>query len=301
MRWLSALLMAVGVCVIGCDRSRPAIPPPTEVDGVVRATSAPVGWLTERIAGGLVPVEMLCPEGQSPETWRPPPDTIARYQRAALIVVNGADLESWVYTAPLPRSRLVLTAPSIEGELLVVKGETHSHGPSGEHAHDEVLGHTWLDPLNATAQAGAIARALGDAFPTHAAAFRKNYEELAAELAAFDERLRAFGRSSGRIVASDNPLGYLARRYGWPTIESEDRPEGWPAQLDLLKNQGLLTNQATVLIVSDREGAASIADAPPGASVVVWETGAAAGTRPYTDILAGNIERLLAAIEPISP
>lgn len=298
MRWLLAIVLLLGVPTIGCERSKPPAPAPIELDGVVRVTAAPVGWMTERIAGGAVPVEMLCPNGQSPRTWHPDPETVAMYQRASLIITNGARLESWVSMAPLPRSRVVQTARAIEGDLLIVRGETHSHGPSGEHAHNETLGHTWLDPINAIAQAGSITDALSAAFPEHADIFQENFAVLTAELQQQSERLRAIAESSNRIAASENPLGYLARRYGWPTIQSEELPGGWVQQIGRLRDAGTLAKSEIILIVSDQDQPSAQVNTPseePGFRIVTWNTGESQAGQDYLAILAGNIDRLQAA------
>ncbi|MEM9374465.1 MAG: zinc ABC transporter substrate-binding protein, partial [Planctomycetota bacterium] len=128
----AAVSIGVGAPTTGCQRSTPAEPTPTEIEDVVRATSAPVGSFASHVAGGLVRVEMLCPDGQSPATWRPDAPVVARYQQARLIIINGADFEGWVQTAPLPRSRVIQSADAVNDEMIVVKGRTHSHGPGGE-------------------------------------------------------------------------------------------------------------------------------------------------------------------------
>ena len=260
--------------------------------------------MTRRIAGDLVSVEMLCPEGQPPATWRPSPEVVALYQRAKLIVVNGAEFETWVLNTPLPRSRVVRTADAIEDELLVVPGETHSHGPDGSHAHDKIAGHTWLDPINAIAQAGAIADALAAVFPEHAAAFDENHMSLAAELQNLHEQIAAIDTSTVGIIAPESWYGYLARRYDWPTGEIGDDPADWPTHLDASKLGLVLSTDArTVLLCKKLPGdavAAALLESH-GVRAVLWETGELIHDSSYTEVLTRNIVRLEAAIAELKP
>ena len=171
MRRVSWLLIALlGVAMAACDRPADT-PNRVTLDEVVRTTSAPVDALTRQLVGDAVPVELLCPESEDPATWRPDPETVALFQRARLIVANGAGYEKWVAPAPLPRSRLVEAADALSRSFIMVEGEAHSHGPEGYHTHEVVLGHVWLDPLHAIAQAEEITEALVGAFPEHEGVF----------------------------------------------------------------------------------------------------------------------------------
>ena len=59
--------------------------------------------------------------------------------------------------APLPRSRVVDTTASLHDSLLRYEhAVTHSHGTEGSHSHEGIDGHTWLDPINAIADAGLM-------------------------------------------------------------------------------------------------------------------------------------------------
>jgi ABC-type Zn uptake system ZnuABC Zn-binding protein ZnuA len=60
------------------------------IDPAVRTSFYPATYFAERIAGGLVPVESPLPEGEDPIFWTPDAETIGLYQRAKLIVLNGA-------------------------------------------------------------------------------------------------------------------------------------------------------------------------------------------------------------------
>ncbi|MEL7472301.1 MAG: metal ABC transporter substrate-binding protein [Planctomycetota bacterium] len=303
-RTITPLLALAGVSMlVSCDRRSARAPEPSEIEDVVRTTTAPIGWMTGAVASDLVLVEMLCPDDQLPAIWRPNAEMIQTYQRAKLIVMNGAEFEAWAQTAPLPRSRVVSTADAIEGPLLVVSGETHSHGPEGEHAHEEIDGHTWLDPINAIAQAGAISEALREAFPDHANEFEANRAALASRFEALHARLTAIDTSSVEIIASESPFGYLARRYDWPTGRIGGDPSSWPNELDTVQRRSSSGEPVAAVLLCeelpDAETAEMLLDRL-GVVAVLWDTGELAGDRSYIDVVSDNIDRLETAVADLA-
>jgi len=213
----AALLTACGGEGNGNDEQ------PASVEPVVMTTFYPTTYFAERITGGVVPVELPLPDGEDPIFWQPSPETIARYQRAAAIVINGAGFEKWVATASLPRSRVINTAAGFRDRFIEMETVTHSHGPAGEHTHTGIDGHTWVDPNNAILQANAIAEGLADAFPERIEMFEANLPPLRADLEALDGRLRdVTAKLEGVVLLASHPAyNYLAQRYGWE-IENLD-------------------------------------------------------------------------------
>ena len=65
----------------------------------------------------------------------------------------------------LPDSKLVNTSAGFK-DMYIVAAEAvlHTHGPEGEHEHENVAFTTWLDPVLAIEQARAIRDALGRAY-----------------------------------------------------------------------------------------------------------------------------------------
>src|SRR5690606_3832299 len=155
--------------------------------------------------------------GADPIFWQPSREAIASYQKAGAIILNGAEFEKWAITAALPRSRVIVSAADIPGGLVTFKSTTHSHGAGGEHTHEGIDGHTWLDPHAAMAQAEAIRDGLSRLFPEHTEDFARGFEELRRDLDDLDARLTELtGRLDGvQLFASHPAYNYLARRYDW--------------------------------------------------------------------------------------
>ncbi|MFI4897391.1 MAG: metal ABC transporter substrate-binding protein [Phycisphaerales bacterium JB059] len=219
--------VTLGLLVSGCAESAdPVEASPGEAERVVMTTFHPTTWITERLAGGLVEVECPLPEGEDPIFWRPSAEVIRRYQEADLIVVNGAELEKWVATAALPRSRVVDSCDELSVELITIESSTHSHGPAGEHSHDGIDGHTWVDPLLAVEQAERITEAMSEAFPEHTEAFETNLATLRDELRLLDAQLSEIDPAGVSLIASHPAYNYLSRRHGWEVESLDLDPEG---------------------------------------------------------------------------
>ena len=182
----------------------------------IYAGSYPVAYFAERIGGALVAVELSMPDGADPATWTPSPETVLAYQRADLVVLNGAGHERWVATASLPASRVIDTSEALGDDLIEVESFTHSHSLEGEHSHGEWASVTWLDPTLAMRQAESIRDALIAAQPQEAVRFEEGFSELAADLEEVDSAMRdaATGLESKAFLADSPAFAYLARRYG---------------------------------------------------------------------------------------
>lgn len=183
---------------------------------VVYATNYPLAYFAERIGADRVRVEFPAPPGVDPAYWIPSPEVIAAYQAADVILINGAGYEGWVGKTSLPESKIVNTSFAFE-DIYVVAEEAvvHTHGPEGEHEHENVAFTTWLDPQLAIEQSRAIRDALADRLPDAEADLRAGFETLEADLREIDSRLEtwATARAGRPLVASHPVYQYLARRY----------------------------------------------------------------------------------------
>ena len=165
----------------------------------VHAVSYPLAWLAERIGGEEVEVSFPAPPDVDPAFWSPDAATVAAYQRADIVFLNGAGYARWVQRAALPRSRLVDTGAAFEARWIPVDDAvTHGHGKKGEHTHGDFAPTFWLDPALAIEQARAIADALVRARPESQARIRARFEQLARELTAARHTPRSRGTAPGR-------------------------------------------------------------------------------------------------------
>jgi zinc transport system substrate-binding protein len=193
--------------------ARPAVGEPLNVF----VTSHPLAALARRIGGGAVVVSFPVPAERDPAEWSPPPDVIARYQAADLVLLQGEGHASWIRRATLRPSRLVDTTAGLADRLLPLETDVvHQHGPSGRHSHAGLAFTTWLDPGLAVLQARAVADALARARPSEEAGQKARLGEVEAMLEALERRMEAAWKrlGSGPLVFSHPVYQYLRRRYG---------------------------------------------------------------------------------------
>lgn len=309
---LAAAFLAAGLALApsGCGPSAPApggaATAAAQTERVIRTTFYPTTYFAERIAGGLVPVECPLPEGEDPIFWEPDAATVNAYQRAAITIVNGAEFEKWAITAPLPRSRVLETTQGFTDPFITIEGVTHSHGPAGEHSHDGVDGHTWMDPMNAIAQATAIADGLADAFPEHAGAFRANLAPLTADLRALHDRAAALDLSGVVLLASHPAYNYLARRHGWAVTSFDMDPVAELTTADIERlAAGVGAGKSAVLLWESAPLASTEAALRGfGITSVLFspaeslDPASKAAGRDYLSIMRENFDRLEAALKP---
>ena len=214
---------------------------------VVYTTNYPLAYFAERIAGDRVQVEFPAPPGIDPAYWTPAPEQIADYQGADVIFLNGAGYEGWVAKASLPESRLVNTSAGFEDLYVVVEEAVlHTHGPEGEHEHENVAFTTWLDPQLAIEHARAIRDALTDLMPPAEADFQAGFEALEADLTDIDARLEAWAtaRAGQALLASHPVYQYLTRRFELNLrsvhFEHDEAPSpgGWRDLATLMQGHG---------------------------------------------------------------
>lgn len=209
-----ALVCALAVsCSGGADESSGQA-----LEEAVYTGCHPTAWMAQTIAGGKVPVECLLPKGADAIFWNPDREALARYQRARLVVQNGAEFEKWMETASLARSRVCNSSSSFKDRFITFETLTHSHGGgAGEHTHEGVDGHTWLDPDLAVEQARAIALAMKSAWPEHAAAFDQGLRTVETKLSQLKTALSGLTPKLKEytILASHPAYNYLRRAMGW--------------------------------------------------------------------------------------
>lgn len=183
---------------------------------VVYAVNYPLQYFAQRIAGEFAEVVMPVPPGVDPAFWQPDAAIIGDFQRADLILLNGAGYAKWVSRVSLPRRKSVDTSAGFSERYIETEGsQTHSHGREGDHSHAGTAFTTWLDFRQAVEQARAVRDALSRLAPERGDIFADNFLDLERDLLDLDTRLAAIvGRDPGRPLIASHPVyQYLVRRY----------------------------------------------------------------------------------------
>ncbi len=301
--WLWVVLPAVLVAAAGCSRDETPPPPRTPQ---VYTTFYPTAYFTRRIAGDLVEVYCPLPPGADPISWMPDGETIGAYQQADLIVTNGANLEQWIPKVSLPPSRMVVTAERLK-LTKYDKVFPHSHVGGGEHSHEDIDGHTWLDPTNAKAQAEEIRKALARLLPDHAEQLQSNYDALATNLDELDAAMKGLSTAlAGKVIVCSHPAyNYLARGQGWEIINLDLDGRRELSDKAISETEAALAGRTARVILWERPPAAAVAEQLLRRfrlhSVVFspCETPPAKGTGSgldYLEVMQHNVERLRSAL-----
>ena len=202
---------------------------------VVFVVNYPLQYFAERIGGEFVDVVFPAPSDVDPAFWMPDPETVAEYQKGALILLNGATYAKWIERVSLPGHKLVNTSDAFKDRFLTMEHvTTHAHGPGGEHAHAGTAFTTWIDFSQAAWQAEAVKNAFIKAELGPAEKLTENFETLIRDLQALDETIVSLtdGHSELPLVASHPVYDYFARRYGLNLRSVMWEPDSAPANSD---------------------------------------------------------------------
>lgn len=211
----------------------------------VYAVNYPLQYFAQRIAGDQAEVRFPAPPDTDPAFWQPDAKTLVEFQRADLILLNGAGYAKWMSRASLPRRRLVDTSVAFRDKLIRTEDAvTHSHGFEGDHSHTGVAFTTWLDFNQALLQAGSVLAALSSKRPDLAEVFQSNFAGLERDLIDLDASMKMTAEhlSGLSLIASHPVYQYLARRYGLQLQSLMWEPDTAPneaqwRELEMLRNQ----------------------------------------------------------------
>ena len=182
----------------------------------VYTVNYPLAYFAERIGSDHVNVVFPAPADVDPAYWMPDKEMISRYQKADLILLNGAHYAKWVEKVTLPRAKMVNTSRKFKDRYIQMEAEvTHSHGAKGEHAHEDAAFTIWLDFELAVKQAKAIEKTLSRKMPEQSAVFKKNRAVLEKDLLGLDQGIKKIVVSNRDkpFLASHPVYDYLQRRY----------------------------------------------------------------------------------------
>jgi zinc transport system substrate-binding protein len=196
------------------------------------------------------------PTDVDPSSWSPAADTIADYQRADLVLLNGAGYANWIQRATLSHSRLVDTSAALADRLIPVDDTvTHSHGPGGDHSHQGTAITTWLDMNFAIAQARAVFDALVRLRPENETDFRERLTELEGDLGDLDKRLQLVAdRIGDRPLVFSHPVyQYLVRSYGLNGRSVHWEPHEFPGEESWRELSGVLASRAAAWMIWEDE------------------------------------------------
>lgn len=301
-RLLTILLS--GFFVAGCAKAPP--PATSNQQGeqprdhpLVYAVNAPLAWMAREIGGAEVEVKMPIPAGIDPAYWQPDAEAVLPWQRADLILLNGAGYASWLAYTSLPPNNMLDTSAALTDHYIARDSSvSHTHGPQGEHSHGEQAFTLWLDLSLAREQAGAIYQGLAARLPEIQAQLQQRYLAVAAQLDRLDARVleQASTLRDRTIVYSHPVYQYFARRYGVTGISVHWEPDVEPSPVQWQHFEQQLEQAQCPLMIWEAQPLVVVRHRLQqlGVEVLVFEPGADASAPDFAALMAANIERMQA-------
>jgi zinc transport system substrate-binding protein len=246
------VLLAIVVLLMACTDKEPVGPDSTSRNKpVVLTSNYPLYFFAKEIAGETIEVIFPTITGD-PAMWAPSGPDVAELQDADLLILNGADYESWLAFTTLPAGHSLDTTAQIQAMLLPIENETvHQHGPAGEHSHQGTAFTTWLNPQLAIEQAQAIMQGLSRLEPEQSGLFEANFEKLKQRLTQLDQSLAtAFAELGEQPVVFSHPVyQYLQHRYGINGRSTHWEPDMEPGTREWIDFGNLLRQHPVKLMI----------------------------------------------------
>ncbi len=239
--------------------------------------------------GSMLPASMGCPHDYALT-----PGDMKKIASADLFVANGMGMEEFL-GKPVRRANPGIRIVETSRGVLPIRGG---------HGHDGVNPHSWVSPRNAILQVREIEKALSEARPDGARAFRRNADAYVSRLSAlaveFDAAARTFRRRE--IVTFHNVFDYLARDLGLSVVGNiETAPGQEPSAGEIRKLARTIRERKVPAVFSEPQYSPKLAEAlarEAGVPVRVLDpvaTGSPALTA-YEDAMRRNLSVLKEAL-----
>jgi zinc/manganese transport system substrate-binding protein len=174
--------------------------------------------IVQEVGGGDVAVTSLIGPDSDAHVFEPRPDQARLLSEAQLFVVNGLGFEGWLTRLTRSAQYRGPVIVATEGITPITRTEAGDAAPSPDP-------HAWQDVHNAVVYADNIARALADADPARASAYRRRLQDYKAKLKALDRHVRdelgAIPAEKRRVITSHDAFGYYGKAYGVTFLASE--------------------------------------------------------------------------------
>lgn len=180
----------------------------------------PQQWLVRQIAGELVDIHLLVPEGRNPHTFEPTPKEVASLSRGKVWFVLGMEFEQQLLAkvrGVAPQLGIVDIAAKVPKLALTDDEHEHHHGEQpGDAPHGPVDPHVWLSPLNLQTMAVEVGGVLAKVDPVNASIYRENLDRLQSQLGELHAEISTMlAPLKGSTFYVYHPsFGYFAAAYG---------------------------------------------------------------------------------------
>lgn len=191
----------------------------------IAVTIEPLKYIVEHITGNDLSVEVIVPQGASPETYEPTPKQIIRLNNTKMIFSTGLiDFENSLTKRLNNQSAIINLSKGIE---LIEGSCSHNHSVAeeshSEHNHSHGIDpHIWTSPRELKIMAYNAYNAIKDIYPD-STKYHSAYNALIEEFDTLDKECEQLCRNSQSkaFVVYHPALTYFARAYGIEQIAVE--------------------------------------------------------------------------------
>ena len=193
----------------------------------IAVTIQPLKYIVESITGDDFTIEVIVPNGASPETYEPTPKQIIALNNSKMIFSTGLiDFENALLGRLRNQSSIVNLSQGIE---LIEGSCSHNHSKGVKNGDNHTHGidpHIWTSPRELKSMAENAYNAIAKQFPD-STKYHTAYEALIAELEALDNECKELCNNADTkaFVVYHPALTYFARAYGIEqiTVESDGK------------------------------------------------------------------------------
>jgi len=212
---LAALVpLLAGGCQVPNERNSAGATSPETLSIV--AAAYPFQFIAEQVAGSHANVSSLTRPGAEPHDLELTPRQVATIVRADLVIYERTFQPTVDEAVLQSENRNVLDTATV---VPLAHHSESGDGDAGSGPEEELHGadpHVWLDPIQVTAIADAVADRLAAIDPVNADHYRANLGGLQSRLADLDRRFhKGLARCERTVfITTHAAFGYLAERYG---------------------------------------------------------------------------------------
>jgi zinc transport system substrate-binding protein len=264
----------------------------------VYVVNYPLQYFADRIGGDLVDVRFPAPADEDPAYWQPDSASIEAYQKADIILLNGATYAKWIPMVSLPTSKMVDTSEGFKDQYIKLEeAVTHAHGPEGAHAHGGIAFTTWLDQKLAIQQAESVKNGIAKLLQNKTDVIEQNYAALKSDLESLDRNLEELTKnySSEPLLGSHPVYQYLARGYGLNIMSVHWEPEQMPEESQWRGLDELMQTHPAKWMIWEGEPSGEVVEKlrERGVNSTVFSPcGNVPEQGDYLSVMSENIERL---------
>lgn len=279
--FLLVLLITLGGCKNRTSRQQ-----------TVSVSILPQKYLTERIAGDLLQVNVMIPPGMNPATCDLSTGQLKKLYDSELCFTIGYLPFELTHLYPVLENQPNIKVINHSENLKLLSGGC-GHQHDADHEHGGVDPHIWLSPANARQMATTIFQVLSEQYPEHKEQFQSNYNALTQDIDQIAVKAREIlkDKKDKTFLIYHPALTYFAHDYGMEQISIEDEgKEPNPAHLKKIIDMAKEKNIRIIFIQNqfDVRNAESVAR-QTGARVI--------GIDPLTADWLGEMNKLLHIFE----